>query len=121
MSPLATYSPPDTDLIGAASLVPLGMVVVYAVASWLSGWRTLVLAAPVVFALAMVASDGFPLTTRRFPDADDHVGYYILNLAAGCFALHVARSGSRGALIYGGSVLFPLGSLLAFEATARAS
>jgi len=122
MSLLATYWLPNTNPIGPASLVPLGIVVSYAIMSWWSGWRTLVLAAPVIFALAAVTSDGFPLAGwRRFPDAEDYVGYYIWSLAASCFALHVARSGSRGALIYGGSMLFPLGWLLAVEAAGRAS
>jgi hypothetical protein len=118
---LATLWVPDTNPIGAASHLPLGIVVLVALTQRLSGSRAIALAAPAIFLVLAVLSAGFPLAVRRFPNADDYVGYYIWNLAACCFAMEVARAGSRGELIYGGVVMFPMGWLIVLECVARSS
>ena len=116
---LATLWWPHTDPVGPASLWPLA-VVAAVVAVWgLTRWRALGFAAPPIFAILAKMSAGFPLAGRRFPDADDFVGYYLWNLGACCFALEVARSGSLGALVYGGLVILPMGWLLVMEIFSR--
>jgi hypothetical protein len=117
---LAKFVLPDTNPVGAGSLWPLGIVVATAVIQRLSGWRGLLLAAPAVFAVFALLCAGSPFAHyRRFPNADDHVGYYIWSLAACCFALKAARSGSLATLVYGGLVILPMGWLLVMEAASR--
>ena len=119
---LATLWWPNTNPIGPASLWPLGIVIVLAAIQRRSRSQVLALAAPPILAILAVLSAGFPFAGyRRFPDADDFAGYYIWNLAACCFALETARSGSRGALIVGGVVIFPMGWLLVLEIVARSA
>jgi hypothetical protein len=119
---LATLWWPNTNPVGPASLWPLGIVVTVAAIQRLRNWRVLAFGAPAVFALLAVLSAGFPFAGyRRFPDAEDYAGYYIWNLAACCFALEVARSGSLGSLVYGGVLILPMGWLLVVEIIARSS
>lgn len=112
---LATMWWPHTDLIGLASILPLGIVVLVTMIVRFGGRRGMAFAAPVTFAILAVVSAAFPFTGRRFPNADDFVGYYIWSLAACCHAWEVARSGSRVALIYGCAIILPMGWLLVLE------
>lgn len=116
---LATLWAPNMNPIGPGSIWPLGIVVGYAAITWLSKWRVLKFAAPIIFALAAVLSDGYLFGGRRFPNADDFVGYYIWLLASCCFAMEIACSGSRGSLFFGGVVIFPLGWLLTLDIFGR--
>lgn len=116
---LATLWWPSTNPIGPASLWPLGIVTLVAVIACLSKRSVITHAAPAVFAVLAVLSAGFPFAGRRFPNADDFVGYYIWSLAACCFALEAARSASLRSLIYGSAVIFPMGWLLVLEIAAR--
>jgi hypothetical protein len=116
---LATLWWPNTNPIGPALLWPVGIVVYVILMERLTKWRAIVLAAPLIFAILAVLSEGFPFGGRRFPNADDFVGYYLWNIAACCFALELARTGSKGALTYGAAVMFPMGWLVVLEVVAR--
>lgn len=75
---LATQWWPNTNPIGPASLFPLGMVVLTILIERLSKRRAIAFVAAPTFALLAVLGGGFPFHWgRRFPDADDFVGYYI--------------------------------------------
>lgn len=118
---LATLYYPNTNPIGPASLIPLAIVTFYIVTVYLSKHRGFTLVAPICFAALAVSTEAFPSAARRFPNADDCVGYYIWALAACCFALDVARFGSKIALIYGAVVLFLMGGFLMMESALRSA
>jgi len=118
---LATYwwLNPYPDPIGEISLWALAAAVAYGLVVRVTRWRVLLFAAPLLFGLSAVLLELNQPSGGMW--ADQQIGYYILSLATILFALEVARSGSRTALVYGGVVLFLFGGLLTLEAVGRSS
>jgi hypothetical protein len=110
---LATLWWPDTNPVGPASLWPAVLIAGYAVvARWLR-WRVIFITAPFAFLLLAMLSEGCPFPIRRrFPDADDFVGYYLLLAAAGVSAMELARLGKLAFVLVAAPFLFIAGWLL---------
>jgi hypothetical protein len=110
---LATLWWPDTNPVGPASIWPAVVIAAYAFFAWWLRWRVIFIAAPFVFLLLAVLSEGCPFPIRRrFPDADDFVGYYLLLAATGICAMELARVGKLVFVMLAAPFLFIAGWLL---------
>jgi hypothetical protein len=94
----------------------LVLVVAYVFSAWVSRSAAMVRAGAMLFLMLASLTACSPIAGRRFPNADDFVGYYFLNLAAACFAWETAQDGALWLLIYGGFVLFLAGYSLVVDA-----
>ena len=113
---LATLWWPDTNPVVPASLWPAVLIAGYAVLAWRLRWRVILIAAPFAFLLLAMLSEGCPFPIRRrFPDADDFVGYYLLLAAAGVSAMELARLGRPEFVLVATPFLFISGWLLVGE------
>jgi len=117
---LATPWWPSQDLIGPGSLFPTILVCLSFIVATATKNRLVLAVAPFVLLIAAALTEGFPfLRGRRFPDADDFLGYYVLVAGAGLSAIELARIGSLRSLLEGEVVLFLCGFLLVSEALLR--
>jgi hypothetical protein len=113
---LATLWWPNTNPIGQASVWPAVLIASYAVFSWRLRWRAIFIAAPFAFLALAMLSEGCPFPIRRrFPNADDFVGYYLLLAGAGVSAMELARLGRPAFVLLAAPVLFTSGWLLVGE------
>jgi hypothetical protein len=113
---LATLWFPDTNPVGPASLWPAVLIASYALVACRWRSRVIFVGAPFIFLILAVLSDGCPFPfRRRFPDADDFVGYYLLCAASGVSAMELARIGRLTFVLLAAPVLFISGWLLVGE------
>ena len=112
---LATPWCPSTNLIGTGSLAPAAEILFYAALLRWTRLRALYYAGPPLFFLAAAYSDASPLVSRRFANADDILGYYLLVIAAGVWAMELARLGTLPSLLFAEPFLFLAGGLTALH------
>jgi hypothetical protein len=79
-------------------------------------WRLLLAVGPILFLALALTSEACPFPPRRrFPNADDSLGYYLLLGTIVLAALDLARVGSVGGFLLSLPLLFCSGLALTFE------